>query len=60
MIDALEGLQGIKVFVDDILVFGQGATMEDAVRDHDQKIHALFQRLNEQNIKLNPKKVQFK
>ena len=35
MNDALSGLEGIKVFIDDILVYGQGETLEQAVADHD-------------------------
>ena len=45
MNDALAGLDGIKVFIDDILVYGQGETIEDAVADHDIKVQRLFQRL---------------
>ena len=60
MNDALAGLDGVKVFIDDILVYGQGETREEAVRDHDEKIRKLFQRLKEENIKLNSQKIQFK
>ena len=42
MNDALAGLDGVKVFIDDILVYGQGETMEEATKDHDHKIHELF------------------
>ena len=45
MNDALAGLNGVKVFIDDILVFGQGETLEEATKDHDNKIHKLFERL---------------
>ena len=31
MIDALAGIEGVKVFIDDILVYGQGETFEEAV-----------------------------
>ena len=57
MIDSLSGLDGVRVFVDDILVFGQGETFEEAVQDHDRKINELFKRLEKLNIKLNPEKI---
>ena len=60
MSDALAGLEGVKVFIDDILVYGQGDTYAQAVEDHDRKIRILFRRLRENNIKLNPNKTQFK
>ena len=45
MQDALTGLDGIKVFIDDILVYGQGETIEEAISNHDKKVHQLFLRL---------------
>ena len=57
MHEALEGLDGVKVFVDDILVYGQGKDNEEASRDHDRKVEQLFKRLRQLNIKLNPEKV---
>ena len=60
MNDALCDMEGVKIFVDDILIYDQGVTMENAIKDHDRKVHSLFKRLNEQNIKLNKDKIQFK
>ena len=60
MIEALGDLDGVKIFVDDILVYGQGDTMDAAMKDHDQKVHKLFQRLDQNNIRLNQEKIQFK
>ena len=57
MNDALGDIQGIKIFIDDILVFGQGETLEKAILDHDAKIIKLFDRLKKLNIKLNPDKI---
>ena len=34
--------------------------MKEAIEDHDEKIHKLFDRLKQRNIKLNPEKIQFK
>ena len=53
-------MDGVKVFVDDILVYGKGNNLEEAIQDHDLKIIKLFERLDKLNIKLNSDKVQFK
>ena len=45
MNDALCDLEGVKIFVDNILIYGQGDTMEDTIKDHDRKVHSLFERL---------------
>lgn len=42
MNDALAGLDGVKIFIDDILVYGQGDTLQEAIADHDIKVHKLF------------------
>ena len=42
---ALCNLERVKIFVDDILIYGQGDTMENAIKDHDRKVHSLFKRL---------------
>jgi len=60
MHEALEGLSGTKVIVDDILVYGKGNNIEEAVLDHDSNVKKLFERLLERGIKLNPSKVQYK
>lgn len=55
--DALQGLPGISVIADDILVYGCGARMEEAVQDHDHNLTQLLQRAREMNLKLNEDKV---
>ena len=40
---ALEGLKGLRVIHDDIQIFGEGATEEEAIKDHDQNLHAVMQ-----------------
>lgn len=45
MNEALNGLKGVKVIVDDILVYGSGENYEEAVKDHDANVIQLFQRL---------------
>ena len=60
MHEALADIEGVKVFVDDILLFGQGDDIEEAIKDHDRKLLLLFERLEELNITLNADKIQFK
>ena len=45
---------------DDILVFGSGDSIEEAEKDHDINLWNLMLQCREVNLKLNPKKFQFK
>ena len=45
MHEALDDLDGVHVYVDDILVCGKGDTVDEATIDHDKKIRLLFDRL---------------
>ena len=58
--EALEGLTGVVNKADDILVFGSGDSIEEAEKDHDINLWNLMLRCREVNLKLNPKKFQFK
>ncbi|KAJ8409988.1 hypothetical protein AAFF_G00210290 [Aldrovandia affinis] len=58
--EVLQGLRGISVIADDILVYGSGETTEEAVKDHDNNISALLQRAREVNLKLNKWKLRLK
>ena len=60
LLQVLDGLSGIIVIADDILVFGSGDTIEEAERDHDRNIIALMDRAEEKNLKFNIRKFQFK
>ena len=60
LLDALEGLEGIICIADDILVYGEGDTKEDALKDHDRRLVALMERCVSKNIKLNAEKFKFK
>ena len=60
MHEALEGLQDVYCIADDILVVGQGDTVEEANRNHDLNVLALMERARGKNLKFNPKKIQFK
>jgi hypothetical protein len=58
--EALEGLKGIYVIADDILVTGCGSTQNEAVRDHDRNISALLERCQERGVKLNKGKLRLR
>ena len=57
---ALEGLPGVVVVADDILVYGKGETRDMAIENHDTCLKALLERCLEQNIKLNKEKSIFR
>ena len=54
---ALDGLTDVLTIHDDILIFGEGSAVEEALTDHDNNFHSLMRRCREQNIKLNQDKV---
>lgn len=58
--EALEGLEGTKAIHDDFVVFGCGDTEVEAMRDHDKKLQAFFDRCYRENIKLNKDKLKLR
>lgn len=54
--EIVNGLEGIEVIADDILVFGKGDTIEEATVDHNTNLKNLLSRLRKHNVKLNPDK----
>ncbi|KAJ8356687.1 hypothetical protein SKAU_G00194810 [Synaphobranchus kaupii] len=60
LMQALEGLPGIHIIADDVLVTGEGATQEEASKDHDEKLKCFLNRCKEQNIKLNVDKMRLR
>ena len=57
---ALEGLEGIINVADDILVYREGHTYDEAEKDHDRRFIALMERCLVKHLKLNPTKLKFK
>ncbi|PFX31704.1 Retrovirus-related Pol polyprotein [Stylophora pistillata] len=55
--EALAGLSGIEVIADDILCYGSGETIEDALKDHDSNLLNLLYRARNMNLNLNKKKL---
>ena len=53
----LQGLPGVEVITDDILVFGCGDTDEEYLGDHDTNLQCLLQQARKKNLKLNKKKL---
>jgi len=57
---ALENLKGVLPIHDDILIYGEGTTEEEALQDHDRNLLQLMQGCKEKNIKLNKEKVKLR
>ena len=57
---AVEGLPGVLSIADDILVYGEGDTEENAIQDHDQKLTALMKRCRERRLVLNKDKLRLR
>ncbi|UYV63207.1 K02A2.6-like [Cordylochernes scorpioides] len=55
--EVIEGLEGVEVIADFILVFAKGNTTEDAIRDHNIKLEQLLMRAREKNLKFNNDKI---
>ena len=58
--EVLEGLEGIQVIADDILVCGFGDTVDQANKNHDEHLRCLLRRCREVNLKLNKKKAKLR
>uniref|UniRef100_A0A5S6Q8Y2 Reverse transcriptase domain-containing protein n=1 Tax=Trichuris muris TaxID=70415 RepID=A0A5S6Q8Y2_TRIMR len=55
--EVVEGLDGVEVIADDILVYGRGNTRSEAAEDHDKNLRALMRRARERNVKFNKDKL---
>ena len=60
MQEALEGLEGIAICADDIIIYGCGNNYEQAEHDHDKKLRKLFQRCMTKILKLDKDELIFK
>ena len=58
--ESLEGLEGTKAIADDILIWGDGNTIEEATSNHDARLSALLERCQQKHIKLNVDKFQLR
>ena len=53
----LDGLKGVEVIADDILVFGVGEDSEEARKDHDNNLVTLLERVLKVGVKINRQKM---
>ena len=60
MHNILQGLPGVEVIADDILVYGSGSTKEEYMQDHDNNLTKLLERARAVNLKLNRKKLKLR
>ncbi|XP_038138952.1 uncharacterized protein K02A2.6-like [Cyprinodon tularosa] len=60
LMQALEGLPGVFIIADDVLITGEGVTQEEADKDHDEKVRIFLSRCRERNIKLNVDKLKLR
>ena len=60
MHDIIQGLPGVEVIADDILVYGKGSTKEEYIQDHDHNLTKLLERARAVNLKLNKKKLKLR
>ena len=58
MDENLEGLDGVKAIANDILTWGDGETIEEAIVNHDKRLLTLLERCKQKNIKLKKEKFQ--
>ncbi|XP_062558191.1 uncharacterized protein K02A2.6-like [Armigeres subalbatus] len=53
----ISGLPGVRCLADDVIIFGCGDTVEEAMVDHNGKLQATLQRFRERGLKLNRSKM---
>ena len=47
--ESLEGLEGTKAIADDILIWGDGNTIEEATSNHNARLSALLERCQQKH-----------
>lgn len=55
--EVIGDLDGVECLADDLLIFGCGETLEEAIQDHNRCLEKLFSRLKQCNVKLNRSKL---
>lgn len=55
--EVIEGLDGVECIADDLLVYGVGETIEEALANHNRCLEKLLCRLQCHNVKLNRSKL---
>lgn len=55
--EAMSGLKSTEALADDILVYGCGENIQEAMNDHNEKLEALMKTMRKNNCKLNRSKL---
>ncbi|XP_065080058.1 uncharacterized protein K02A2.6-like [Ochlerotatus camptorhynchus] len=55
--EVIQGLEGVECLADDLLIFGVGETLQEALINHNRCLKNLLIRLEEHNVKLNKTKL---
>ncbi|XP_055598551.1 uncharacterized protein K02A2.6-like [Uranotaenia lowii] len=55
--EVIQGLKGVECIADDLLVYGVGDTLEEALKNHNECLKELLCRLEEHHVKLNKSKL---
>lgn len=55
--EVIQGLKGVECIADDLLIFGVGDTLEEALANHNECLERLLIRLEQHNVKLNRSKL---
>ena len=60
MDESIQGLPCVARIVDDLLIWGEGDTIEEASQSHDSNVEGLLERARAANLRLNREKFNFK
>ncbi|XP_055590629.1 uncharacterized protein K02A2.6-like [Uranotaenia lowii] len=55
--EVIQGLKGVECIADDLLIYGAGDSLEEALINHNENLKQLFCRLEQHNVKLNKSKL---
>jgi hypothetical protein len=53
----LQGLEGVSVYIDDVIVGSTGANHEECLRNHDMDVRKVLERLKEHQLIVDPRKM---
>ena len=53
----IEDLDGVKTVSNDILVIGNGDSLDEAIKDHNKKLTRLLELCRERGVRLNKDKI---
>lgn len=55
--EVIQDLEGVECIADDVLIYGTGDTLQEALINHNKCLEKLLTRLEENNVKLNKSKL---